>query len=125
MDIPAMFAGIATGISAAFGGPYVPGAVLDVTGAVYDDGGSITTPGTLTSRACQVQIDIATEAMRQSEGFAEGDCRFFILAATLTGSLDTDARIEVLAGPNTGEWLVSAIERDPMGAYYAGRGRRA
>ncbi len=124
MDLAAMFSGIAVGISQQFGGPYVPGAVLDVTGAVMDNGGSIATPGTLTSRACQVQIDVATESMRQSEGYADGDARFLILASTLTGSLDTDARVEVLAGPNAGVWLVSAIERDALGIYYAGRGRR-
>ena len=119
-----MFAGIATGISSQFGGPYHPGAVMSETAPVMA-GGSIVEPGTAVSRACQVQIDSVTEAMRAGGGYADGDVRFLILSATLDGALDTDARIEVLAGPNAGVWLVSAIEQDPCGAYYSGRGRRA
>lgn len=119
-----MFASIATGISAQFGGPYHPGAVLSETAATME-GGSIVTPGDAISRACQVQVDVATEAMRSGDGFADGDMRFLILSATLDGGLDTDARVEVLAGPHVGMWLVSAIERDPCGVYWSGRGRRA
>jgi hypothetical protein len=125
MDVAAMFAGIAQGISAQFGGPYVDGVVIDQTGAVFDDGGSITIPGSATERACQVQVDLATEAMRQSDGFADGDARFLILAATLDGGLNTDATVQVLDGPLAGSWLVSAIERDPCGIYWQGRGRRS
>jgi hypothetical protein len=125
MDVAAMFADIAQGISQAFGGPYVDGIVIDQTGAVFDDGGSIATPGTATERTCQVQVDSVTEAMRQAEGYAEGDARFLILADTLDGSLNSDAAVEVLCGPNAGSWLVSAIERDPCGVYWQGRGRRA
>ncbi len=120
-----MFASIAQGISAAFGGPYVDGLVIDQTGAVFDDGGSIATPGTATERPCQVQVDVVTEAMRQAEGYSEGDARFLILSASLNGALGTDASVQVLCGPNAGWWLVSAIERDPMGVYWQGRGRRA
>ena len=124
MDLSATFADIAVGISQAFGGPYVSGAVLTITDAVYDDGGSIVTPGTVVERPCQIQVDGVTEAMRQADGYAEGDTRFLILSATLDGSLDTDARVRVDAGPNAGIWMVSAIERDPLGCYWQGRGRR-
>lgn len=121
----ATFAGIATSASAQFGAPYVSAKVIDQAGQTFDDGGSIADPGTPTERDCMVQVDLATEAMRQGDGYAEGDARFLILSATLNGPLDTDASIEVLAGPNAGSWLVSAIERDPMGIYWQGRGRRA
>lgn len=123
-DLAAVFSGIATQISAQFGGPYVAGAVLD-PGTPVMAGGSIVTPGTPTERTCMIQIDAATEAMRQSDGYSEGDARFLILSATLAGNLNTDAHVRVDAGPFAGEWLVSAIERDPMAIYHQGRGRRA
>jgi hypothetical protein len=63
--------------------------------------------------------------MRGADGYAEGDVRFLILSATLTGTLDTDATVEVTEGPHAGTWMVSAIERDPLAIYYQGRGRRA
>jgi hypothetical protein len=79
MDLAATFSNIAVSISQQFGGPYHPGKVIDQIDAIYDDGGSISTPGTVSLRDCMVQVDIATEAMRQSEGYAEGDARFLIL----------------------------------------------
>lgn len=124
MDLAAAYSGIALKVSSAFGGPYVAGKVIDQTAATYDDGGSIADPGVVVERDCMVQTDVATEAMRQSEGYAEGDARFLILSATLAGALDTDATVQVLDGPLAGTWLVSAIERDPMGIYWQGRGRR-
>lgn len=124
-DPAAMFATVAQAVSGAFGGPYVSGKVIDQTGQVLDAGGSITDPGAVIERTCMVQIDAATEAMRAADGFAEGDMRFLILVATLSGSLDTDAAVEVLAGPNVGSWLVSGLERDSMGTHWQGRGRRA
>lgn len=125
MDMAASFASIATSVSARFGGPYQAAKVIEQTEQTLDDGGSIADPGTVSERDCMAQVDLATEAMRQSDGYAEGDARFLILTASLTGPLDTDATVQVLAGPLAGAWLVSAIERDPMGIYYAGRGRRA
>jgi hypothetical protein len=125
IDPAAAFSSIALKVSSAFGGPYVAGKVIDQTEQTFDDGGSIADPGVVVERDCMVQVDLATEAMRQSDGYAEGDARFLILSTTLTGALDTDATVRVLAGPLAGTWLVSAIERDPFGVYWQGRGRRA
>jgi hypothetical protein len=125
MDLAATFAGIATRISGTFNGPYFAAKVIDQTGQEFDDGGSIVDAGTVVERDCMAQVDIATEAMRQADGYAEGDARFLILSATLTGGLDSDATVEVVTGPNAGTWLVSAIDRDPFGIYWNGRGRRA
>lgn len=126
MDVSAVFAGIAQTISAQFGGPYWPAQVIDQADDDLDDGGSIIpNPGNPTLRSCMAQIDVATEAMRQSDGFAEGDVRFLILATTLDGALDTDATARVTAGPHAGVWTVTAIDRDPMNIYWQGRGRRA
>jgi hypothetical protein len=126
IDAPAMFAGLAQGISAMFGGPFVAARVIDQAAVALDDGGSIPdNPADPTFRTCQLQVDSVTDAMRQADGYAEGDVRVLILSATLAGSLDTDATVEVLAGPYTGSWLVSSITRDPAAVYYEGRGRRA
>jgi hypothetical protein len=125
MNLAATFSGIALAMSATFGGPYVAGQVIDQVGAVFDDGGSIADPGAAVVRDCMVQVDIADEDMRRDEGYAEGEARFLILAATLTGDVDTDATVQVLGGPNAGTWLVGAIERDSFGIYWQGRGRRA
>jgi hypothetical protein len=125
MDLAATFSSIAQAFSAEFGGPYVSAKVIDQTAQVFDDGGSISDPGVVVERDCMVQVDIATEQMRQADGYAEGDARFLILATTLAGSVDTDATVQVLAGPNAGTWMVSAIERDALGIYWQGRGRLA
>ncbi|PTQ13739.1 hypothetical protein CLG96_00160 [Sphingomonas oleivorans] len=116
-------ADIATGISATFGGPFHPARVITQSGGGYDDGGSWI-PGTVAYRDCRVQVDQVSEAMRGGDGYSEGDMRFLILAATLAGSLDSDARIELLEGPHAGIWIVSSLTRDPAGLYWEGRGRR-
>jgi len=125
VTLPAAFASLAQTMSAALGAPFYPAQVVTQTDPIYDDGGSILTPGGVLRRDCTVQIDAATEAMRQSQGFADGDVRFIILAATLAGALDTDARVEIAGGPFAGAWLVSSLERDPAGIGWVGRGRRA
>jgi hypothetical protein len=125
MNLPAAFASLAQSMSAAFGAPFYAGVVISQADPVTDDGGSISTPGTPLERGCSVQIDVATEAMRRSDGYSDGDVRFIILAATLDGGLDTDASVEVAAGPFAGSWLVSSIERDPAGIGWVGKGRRA
>jgi hypothetical protein len=124
IDTPAMFAQLATGISAMFGGPYVAGKVID-KGTPVMRGGSIVTPATPTERDCQVQIDKATQQMQAAEGYVSGDMLFIVLAASLDGDLDTDARISVLGGPHAGKWDVSGITKDTMGIGWSGTGRRA
>lgn len=125
-DPAAMFAGIAKGLAGAGIALFYAARVIDQADDDLDDGGSIPEDaGNPTFRDCTLQVDSVTEAMRQADGYAEGDVRVLILSATLSGSLDTDATVEVLDGPHTGMWLVSAIERDPAATYWQGRGRRA
>ncbi|MFK4871663.1 hypothetical protein [Novosphingobium sp. ZW T3_23] len=119
------FADIGLAFSQVLGGPYHPARTIEQTDPVYDDGGSIITPGGVTHRACSVQIDVATQAMREAEGYVDTDVRFIVLAATLTGSLGTEARIEITEGPFAGIWSVSSLERDPVAAGWVGTGRKA
>lgn len=118
------FASIALAVSAQMGGPFASARILDPGTPVMDDGGSIVEPGTPVSRTCSVQIDVATDSMRADAGFVQGDARFMILAGTLSGSVGTDARVEVLDGTHAGLWMVSSLERDPAGIGWVGRGRR-
>jgi hypothetical protein len=123
LDPAAIFAGIAQALPIQI---YFAARVIDQADTELDEGGSIPDDqGEPTFRTCMVQVDAATEAMRQADGYAEGDVRFLILAATLEGTVNTDATVEVLEGPHVGTWLVSAIERDPLAIYHQGRGRRA
>lgn len=122
MNMPAAFAQIALAVSAQMGGPFHDARILNAGNPTVDDGGSITDPGTPTVRACSVQIDI--DAIRSTEGYEDGTARFLILSATLTGAVNTDERVEVLAGPHAGLWMVSELDRDPAGIGWAGKGRR-
>ena len=123
MSIAQAFADIALGISAATGSGFHDAKAKWTGTATYDAGGSITTPGTPISKDCSVQVDAATEAMRQAEGYTDRDMRLLVLAATLDGDLDTAATINVLAGPHAGEWMIASVDRDPCGVYWECRGR--
>lgn len=125
MAIPEAFAAIAQSFSAAGLGAFYDGNAKWPGTATFDDGGSITAPGTPDEKACQVQIDQVTEAMRQADGFTDKDMRLLVLAATLDGDLDTKATIEVEAGPYEGTiWTLASCVRDPCGVYFECRGRR-
>ena len=125
LNLPSAFLGLAEMAGAAFGAPFHAGRIVTPGAAVMDAGGSISTPAVPTYRACTVQIDPATEAMRQQDGFADGDVRFILLAASFTGAVDTDVSVEVTEGPFVGVWSVSSLQRDPVGIGYVGRGRKA
>ena len=124
MDLAAAFGEIALGFSDVLGGPYHDARVIEQAGAVFDDGGSIITPGGPVYRTCKAQIDGATQRMREVPGYVDKDMAFCVLASTLTGSLNTEARIEVLEGPHAGVWSVELIERDTAALGWVGRGRR-
>lgn len=125
MSLANAFADIGVAFSAVLGGPYHAARVITETGADYDDGGSIVTPGSVAYRSCQAQIDSAIQRFRDNGSYVDTDMTVIILAATLSGDLDTEAVVEVLAGPHAGKWSVDLIERDPVAAGWVGRGRKA
>jgi len=122
MTIARFFADIAIGLSAALGGPFHAAQVIDQAGGGYTEGGS-TRAGYPLFRDCRAQVDIVTDGMR-GDGVADGTAQVLILAASLDGDLDGDARLRLLAGPHRGDWLLSAVTRDPAGAYWQGSARR-
>lgn len=118
------FADLATGFSGMVGVPYYDATATWPGTPTYDDGGSITAAGTPIVKACSVQFDYATQAMRQAEGFLETDMRLLVLAASLSASLNTKAQIAVAAGPFAGTWELLSVTSDPAGIGWECRGRR-
>jgi hypothetical protein len=125
INVAAKFATVAQSVSAMFGGPYYDAIIRSKGQPVYDDGGSIITPGTPISRVCQAQVDVATQDMRNEVGFTDGDVRILVLADTLDGGVSLDDDIELLGGAHIGTWQIQSISVDPFGIYYELRGRRA
>lgn len=123
MTIAGAFADIALGISTAIGGGFHDALAKWPGTPTTDAGGSITAPGTPIEKTCSCQVDSVTEAMRQDDGYTDKDMRLLVLAATLDGDLDTDARVEVLDGPHAGVWMLASCDRDPCGVYFECRGR--
>ena len=123
MSIAEAFAEIALGIADAFGGPFFDAKVIDQAEAQTDDGGSIIDPGEPVERDCSAQIDACTEGMRGEEGYADKDVRLLILRATIEGTLDTDALVEVLGGPDAGTFSIQSVGTDPMAVYWECRAR--
>lgn len=123
--LAAAFTSIALKVSAATGAGYFDAVARWPGTSVFDDGGSIVSPGTPVEKACSVQVDSVTEAMREAEGYSDQDMRLLVLATTLDGELDTDATVEVLAGPHIGSWQLATVSRDPAGISWECRGRRA
>jgi hypothetical protein len=119
-----LFAGLATGFSEAFGGPFIAATANWPGTPLKDAGGSIATPGTPVNLPCRVQFDRTTEAMRRAEGFLETDVRILVLAASLSADLDTAATIVVTDGDWTGSWTLLSCELDPARVGYECRGRR-
>lgn len=125
MSIAEAFAGIAVAFSAAGLGPYHSSVARWPGVPVYDDGGSILTPGTPIAKACMCQVDAATEKMRAEVGYVDKDVALLVLVATIDRELDTDATVEVTAGPNAGSYSVQSASKDSMGSHWLCRGRAA
>lgn len=126
LNLPSAFLAVAAKVGSLAGAPFYDGAIgSEETPGHYDDDGNWVPGEAATERPCKVQIDVATEAMRQTDGFVDGDVRFIILAASVTGSINTDAIVKIAAGDRAGTWMVSSLELDPARIGWVGRGRRA
>lgn len=121
--LDAAFAQIAGAVSAAFGGPYHDAQLLYDGEPVFDDGGSIISPGTPFTVPCSVQVDSATEEMRTSADFLETDVLLLILGPDV---LTTAPRLHVREGPfATNVYELRTARRDPLGFGWECRGRQA
>jgi hypothetical protein len=114
-----MDGGIAAAFAGVFSAVYLDGSLYRPA-AFADDGmgggsGSPFGPG----EAVKVQIDQATEAMRSSEGYVDGDIRILMLAHGVAAP-DTDCEI----GAGGKRYSVETVGTDPCGSYYELRGRK-
>ena len=90
---------------------------------VLDEGGSITTPGTPIAKTCMVQVAAATQKMRTEVGYVDKDVALLVLVTTIDGELDTDATVQVTAGPHAGSYSVQSTNKDSMATHWICRGR--
>lgn len=119
--LDAAFRQIAGAVSSALGGPYHAAKLLYPGVPVYDDGGSIITPGVPHEVDCQVQVDVASEAMRKDAGFLANDVRLIILTDR---SPDTAPDLRVEAGHLAGTvYSLQSADRDSLGFGWDCRGR--
>lgn len=109
------------GVAGLFGS-IMGGYFLDATlyrGTITHDGeggGSVT----WADEDCKAQVDAATQAMREAEGFIDTDVRILVLQQGLAGAITTDDELEV-----EGErYAIMSVGRDPAGAYFELRGRK-
>jgi hypothetical protein len=119
------FAGIAVAFSRAGLGAFYDSEARWPGVPVTDAGGSIVSPGVPVAFPCSAQVDVVTEAMRSEAGFRDKDVRLIVLAAGIGRQLDTDAVIDVQAGPSAGTYSVQSASLDPVGSHWDCRGRRA
>lgn len=114
-DIAALFGEV-------FGSFYLDGQIITaLTEPQYDDEGTITDYDGRAPVACKVQIDSASYAMRQAEGFVEGDVRLLVLRSGVSIELSTDQQIRTQGKT----WLIQSVDTDPAASHWICRARSA
>lgn len=121
MNISATYARIAARVA-----PFYPGVITTPGVTTRDTGGSIVTAAVDTERACRIQVDVATDAMRRADDFTEKDVRLLVLG--LAGEIGPDDSATVTAGATVpaglvGAYSIQSVGRDPAGIGWELRGR--
>jgi hypothetical protein len=112
-QLAAAFAGV-------FGGIYLDGQLYRALDFADDGkGGGTDSDPFLPAEPVKVQLDQATQAMRGTVGYVEGDVRILMLAHGVAAP-DTDA--EIAAGG--ARYMIETVGTDPAGSYYELRGRK-
>lgn len=116
--------GIEAVFGAAFSGIYPSGTLhRELTDPIYDNQGNIIGYGGGGDLPIKVQRDRATYAMRQAEGFTEGDVSLIVLSAQL-GGVEVSTDMEVTDGHGK-RWKVASADRDAANSHWVCRGRKA
>jgi hypothetical protein len=116
--------GIARIFNAALSGLYLDGALhRDGTDPIYENEGNITGYAGGADIPIKVQRDACTYAMRQSEGYSEGDVMLLILDAPLNGvKVTTDMQATDGDGDR---WMIRSADLDAASSHWVCRGRAA
>jgi len=115
--------GIASIFGAALGGIYPDGVLHSgLTEPVYDLEGNIVSYAGGGDASIKVQRDACTYAMRQSEGYSEGDVALIVLAVGLARPITTDHEI---TDGNGRRWMVASAQLDAANSHWICRGRAA
>jgi hypothetical protein len=112
-QLAAAFAGV-------FGGVYLEGQLY--RSVAYSDDGTGGDPGGdgfAPAAAVKVQVDAASFAMQNADGYVEGDVRILMLAhGVATPSTDDEI------GAGGARYMIESVGTDPAGSYYELRGRK-
>lgn len=112
--------GVAEAFAGIFGGFYLDASLYRPATFTDDGAGGGADPADPAPEAVKVQIDTATEAMRASDGFADGDVRILMLAHGVTAP-NTDCEVEARGV----RYSIQSVSNDPCISYYEMRGRKA
>lgn len=110
---------LAQTFAAVFGGVYSDGLLYRPNDFADDGKGGGTAQGFAAPQAVKVQVDQATQSMRQAEGFVEGDVRILMLAH---GVAEVTSDCEVAVGGT--RYMIEYVGTDPAGSYWEVRGRK-
>lgn len=109
--------GIASIMHGVFSGIYLDATLHRTTTTSDGKGGGSTSDA---DEAVKAQLEAATEAMRQAEGYTDTDVRILLLAHGVDRP-NSDCEVTV-DGTRYG---IRSVGRDPAGAYWDIHGRRA
>ena len=114
--------GIRSIFGAAFGALYLS-ATLHRSGTepIYNSEGVITGYSGGADISCRAQVDACTYAMRQADGYSEGDVSIIVLADGLGVSMSTDMQITVRGQ----RWMIASADLDAAASHWICRGRAA
>lgn len=116
------FREIAGLVSEAVGGPYADAVLMYPGVPVFDDGGSIVSPGTPYEVPCKAQVDVVTESMRLDAGYLAQDVRLLIL---VDAPPDSTPDIRIDAGKFAGNtYSQQSADRDTLGFGWQCRARK-
>lgn len=102
--------------ASAMSGIYLDGTLHRTT---FSDDGAGGGSASHSTEAVKVEVDQTTQAQRSGD-FTDTDQRILVLAQGVSGITTDD---EITAGGV--RWSIASVTRDPAGAYYDLRGRRA
>jgi hypothetical protein len=114
--------GIAAAFAGVFGGVYLDAQLYRPAGSGDDGMGGGEEGGFADPEAVKVQVDVATDAMRDADGYVDTDVRILMLAHGVDRPT-TDCQIAVTGYPR--RFGIRTVGSDPAQSYWDIHGRLA